>query len=275
MRKIILKFPGGRYKAFTMSFDDGLKSDRPMVELCKKYGLKATFNICSGNFGKGDCVDEDEAVELYDNEYCEVASHGYEHRCLGKIPVPDAMMDVVQDRIKLEQMFGKLVHGHIYPYGNYTDDVKTMVRLAGFEYCRTAVDCQSFLLPKDWYEWNPTSHIGVPAAQELLDKFLAYNESYYEGVVFYVWAHTYEFKNFFPWERVEEFCKKISGHDDIWYATNLEICRYVKAYRSLEYFADGTHVYNPTQIDVWIGCDYGTKMIPAGKLVDLRTGEAK
>ena len=36
---ITMRFPGGLYKAFTMSYDDGVKQDVRLVEIMKKHGL--------------------------------------------------------------------------------------------------------------------------------------------------------------------------------------------------------------------------------------------
>ena len=42
-----LSFPGGKMKAVTFSYDDGVKADIRLSEIFSKYGLKATFNINS------------------------------------------------------------------------------------------------------------------------------------------------------------------------------------------------------------------------------------
>ena len=55
------------------------------------------------------------------------------------------------------------------------------------------------------------------------------------------------------WDRIEKFLQKISGRSDVWYATNGEIERYVRAYRELVFTVDGKYVYNPSAIDVTLG----------------------
>ena len=64
--------------------------------------------------------------------------------------------------------------------------------------------------------------------------------------------------------------KKVAGKDDIWYATNGELYDYVEAYRSLEYSADATRVYNPTQIDVCVRYDRGVVCVHAGETVTFK-----
>lgn len=63
---------------------------------------------------------------------------------------------------------------------------------------------------------------------------------------------------------------EISEHDDIWYATNMEIYKYVKAYESLEYSADGEIVYNPTLCDIWLDVDEKIYKIHSGKSIYLQ-----
>ena len=94
MNKAIILFPGFKPKAFTMSFDDDCDTNGRMVELLKKYQLKATFNLNGNLFAKGERNGElgvakfnnteEEAIEMFNNEYCEVASHGFNHTCHGK-----------------------------------------------------------------------------------------------------------------------------------------------------------------------------------------------
>lgn len=43
--------PDGRFKALTLSFDDGHIEDRRLTELFNQYGLHATFNLNSGTIG--------------------------------------------------------------------------------------------------------------------------------------------------------------------------------------------------------------------------------
>lgn len=52
MKTIYTCFPGGRFKALTLSYDDGKVMDRRLVELFNRYGLKATFHLNSGLLGE-------------------------------------------------------------------------------------------------------------------------------------------------------------------------------------------------------------------------------
>ena len=56
---LFMRFPGGLQKAFTMSYDDGVRQDRRLIEIMNKYNLTKrpvdatplfTNNIDSNNF---------------------------------------------------------------------------------------------------------------------------------------------------------------------------------------------------------------------------------
>lgn len=68
----------------------------------------------------------------------------------------------------------------------------------------------------------------------------------------------------------ESICKALSGNDEVWYATNIEIRDYVDAYMRLVYSADGSTVYNPTLFDIWFEQSYtdGTH-----KILSVKSGE--
>jgi len=69
--------------------------------------------------------------------------------------------------------------------------------------------------------------------------------------MFYLWGHSYEFDDRDEWSLIESFCEYMGGKEDVWYATNIEIYDYVKAYNSLCISADIKTVYNPSACDVW------------------------
>ena len=45
MKYNYLRFPEGKSKAITLSYDDGSKDDIRFLEIINKYGLKCTFNL--------------------------------------------------------------------------------------------------------------------------------------------------------------------------------------------------------------------------------------
>ena len=45
MRSVFLRYPGGKPKAVTFSYDDGVPQDLRLVEIFDRYGMKGTFNL--------------------------------------------------------------------------------------------------------------------------------------------------------------------------------------------------------------------------------------
>lgn len=76
---IFMRFPGGRHKVLTLSYDDGVWQDVRLISIMKKHGLKGTFNINSGLYPQEDTesmrMPLDRARELYIPAGMEVAIH--------------------------------------------------------------------------------------------------------------------------------------------------------------------------------------------------------
>ena len=256
-----LRFPGGKSRALTLSYDDGVVQDLRFIEIMKKYGLKGTFNINAGLFPAEDHVfsptqihrrmKRSEILKAYPTELCEVACHGYTHPWLEQCDPANATAEVLEDRRALEAMFGRRIQGMAYPYGTFNDKVVEILGNCGIRYSRTTVSTEQFTIPSDWLRLPATCHHNNPRLMALADQFLA--ESRYPlPRLFYLWGHTYEFDMNDNWHIFEEFAEKISGHEDIWYATNMEIYEAWLDFTRLESTADGHEVHNPNFRTVWI-----------------------
>ena len=80
-----------------------------------------------------------------------------------------------------------------------------------------------------------------------------------------MWGHSYEFRTEEDWAKMDALCALFDGRDDVWAATNVEICRYVLAFRALRGSLDGRILENPTAIPLWLVAD--------GRPVVLKPGE--
>ena len=273
-----MRFPGGRAKALTFSYDDGVHPDRRLIDIFNKYGMKGTFNICSGRFASEGTVYPPEAISgalpkseayaLYASSPHEVAIHGYTHQYMTNLPTSQMVSEILDDRKNLEEMFGRRITGGAYPYGNYNDDVVEALRLCGIKYCRTTISTEQFNIPTDWLRLPATCHHKNPRLMELADEFLEYHINR-RAMLFYVWGHSYEFNQNQNWNVIEDFCEKMSDNEEIWYATNIEIYDYIEDYNRLEYFADGKKVYNPTLYELWVYQDGVIYKIPSGETVSI------
>ena len=59
LRRDIMLFPGGKQKAFTMSYDDGVTQDERLIAYMNQYGIKGTFNLNAGLMGDNDRIVRD------------------------------------------------------------------------------------------------------------------------------------------------------------------------------------------------------------------------
>jgi len=273
-------FPGGRSRALTLSYDDGVGQDVKLMNILRDHGMKATFNLDSGKMGVGGIREDGVEVrrmlpEEVKHAYYgfEVAVHGYTHPFLTLMPKDMVAREVAKDREELEKLTGYPVRGMAYPYGAFHQELIEQLRAMGIVYARTANSTNGFALPEDFLAWHPTCHHNAENLDELCGRFLN-EKSYNPHKVFYLWGHSYEFDADRNWHVIERFCDRMAGHEDIWYATNIEIYEYIDASRRLVSSCDGRILYNPSALDVWVTKNGslwapGEKLcIPAGKVVD-------
>ena len=276
MSIIMNLFQGGRKKALTLSYDDGVNQDKRLVSIFNKYNLKATFNLNSGiqsenNYwiDKGKTIRRmniDEIEELYKGH--EIAIHSLTHPHLEDLPKEMIITEIFDDRKNLEKIFGYPVRGMAYPYGTYNEKVLEVIKNCGIEYSRTVNQHEKFNLPENFLEWHPTCHHTDPRLIEITKNFL---ETEFRSMsLLYVWGHSYEFDVDENWQLIEGFCETVSNDNSIWYATNIEIIDYLKALDNLRYSADCGIVYNPTAISLWISVDEKSIEIKSGETVKIK-----
>ena len=270
-----LRFPGSRSKAFTMSYDDGSVHDRRLIDIMNKYGLRGTFNICSGVFAETPAASgkltRSEAYDLYSSSGMDVAVHGARHLSLTAVDHAMATRDIIRDRESLENLFGKIINGMAYANGAHNDKAKKIVKHCGIAWARTISSHESFDLPTDWLRWCPTCHHKNPRLMDLAHQFIERKmPSYFwqqTPSLFFLWGHSHELARDDNWEIIERLGEYIGGRDDVWYATNGEIYNYVSAYHQLVIAVTGKMVQNPTATDVYVNYYGKDVVIPAGKTV--------
>ena len=283
MRTIFMRYPDGKAKAVTFSYDDGVPQDKRLAELFSKYNMKGTFNF-NCEFMRGENFTKEQIKEYFLSKGHEIAVHGAQHRAEGLQRPAAGIKDVLDCRLYLEKTFDRIVRGMAYPDSGITyftngasyADVKRYLTDLDICYSRTlGGDNNSFTLPTDWLAWMPTCHHNNPKVLEWIDEFINLDtstKSYCarrQPRLFYIWGHSYEFDNKNNWDHLEEICKRISGNDDVWYATNMEIYEYVNAYNALIFSADCSIVRNPSCIDIWMDVDGKTVCIKAGETINL------
>ena len=227
----------GKMKAVTFSYDDGVTQDIRLAELFSKYGLKATFNLNSARLGtSGKLIRNGVEIDHTKNaprdirsiyEGHEIAAHTLTHPNLPSLTEDrEIIRQVEEDRLRLSELAGYEVVGFAYPGGgvNYDHRVSELIRQqTGVRYARTTISNHSFALQENLYEFKPTvyHHTEMDRMFALAKEFLESTPT--EPQILYIWGHAYEFDIRNEWDRFEEFCRMISGKDDIFYGTNKEV----------------------------------------------------
>lgn len=278
MASLFMRFPGGKAKALTLSYDDGVEQDIRLIEIMNQYGLKGTFNLNSGCYAAEGTVypagtihrrlSKDQATELYSNSGQEVAVHGLTHPFLEQLPANLCNNEICADRANLEAQFNTLIRGMAYPFGTYSDAVVETLKLNGIAYARTVISSGKFDIPQDWLRLEATCHHNDKRLEELTKQFVEAAPPRAPWL-FYLWGHSYEFESNDNWNIIENFAKTIGRKEDIWYATNIDLHDYVKAYEQLRFNTAVTKVYNPTATDVYFVYNTKAVTIPAGKEIDF------
>lgn len=276
----LMRYPGGLAKALTFSYDDGVEQDVELIRIFDQHGMKCTFNLNSGLFAPEDCqwpegefirrMPRKQCIDLYKNSPHEVAVHCLTHQLLTEAPTAMILNEVLEDRKNLERDFGGIIRGMAYPYGPCDRAAVDALRSCGILFARTVTSSRKFDIPEDWLRLPPTCHHDDPRLMTMADKFINRKESNIYGCwLFYVWGHSYEFERDDNWHIIWDFCEKMAGKDDIWYATNSEIFEYVEAWKSLRFSADGKTVFNPTVVTLWFKKDQEIRTIGPGEMLQI------
>jgi peptidoglycan/xylan/chitin deacetylase (PgdA/CDA1 family) len=258
-------YPEGKFKALTMSYDDGKEEDRRLVSIFNQYGIKGTFNLNSGCMDQPDKIQKEEIKELYQGH--EVACHTYSHPTLERCPMPLITEEIMSDRKELENILGYPVRGMAYPNGSYNEDIVKVLPFLGIEYSRIVGDTDGFGMPDDFLAWKATCHHDHNL-MENAKRFAEAVKSQYLYLM-YVWGHSYEFSMHNNWELMEGFCSYIGNRQDVWYTTNIEFVDYMNVLKSLKFSAACNMVYNPCAKSAWISVNGQIVEIKGGMLINL------
>ncbi len=259
--KAYMRFPEGKAKVLTLSYDDAVEQDRKLIEILDRYGIKASFHINSGCYAPKNNVypagqihrrmTREQAIALYQNSPHEVAAHTCSHEFLDGLPTIGILNEILSDRLALEADFQRIVRGMSLPYGAYNDSVIQIMKECGVAYSRTTASTEHFEMPEDWLRLEPTCRHAHPKLMELAERFIEIPNNA-KPKMFYLWGHSYEFEQQNNWSVIEDFCRYMGGREDIWYATSIEIYEYVQAYDRLVWSADMSTVTNPSAIPLWM-----------------------
>ncbi len=184
---------GKHYVAVT--FDDGFASTiETVLPVLTHQAIPATFFIPTAYLGKeaawitnidrwqrvGHIITADSLRLLCKHKYVTIGSHGVNHRRLTELKDDEVREELTESKRLLENITGKDVKGHSFPFGAYNDSHITMARKAGYDHVFTIDSTvaigvgKEFVIgrievdPTDWpleyrlkllgaYRWLPTA----------------------------------------------------------------------------------------------------------------------
>ena len=270
-------YPNGKYKALILSYDDGTIEDVELVNLFDKNNLKGTFNLNSAFLGTtrgwpqqdGDTiyqkyVPKDSLNQIFSNH--EIAVHGAYHKDFIKITKTEILEEVQTDLKVLKKLTGRDIISMAYPFGNTNDTIAGIVSTTQITNARTVYDTYTFNLPNDLLIWNPTCHDSK--VLEYAEKYLNIKQS--KLSLFYVWGHSWEFKDKKRWDAMVEFCNKLGQEKGIWSVGTGEYSEYLKALNIVEVIDN--QIYNPKENKpVWINLSDEIKKLEPGQTIKIKT----
>jgi len=188
------------------SWDDGASTDIRIVQLLLEYQLPGIFYLPA-------LLIQDTALDyigIYKN--FEIGSHTINHPELTHIEQADALAEIVDSKIILEQKFlGKEIKSFCYPKGRYNKKIKNMVIEAGYKEART-VDVLNTEIPIDPFITKPTIHVHPNRREYKNEKWVVIakrkiDEVFENGGYFHLWGHSWEVEKFNLWFELEDVLK--------------------------------------------------------------------
>jgi peptidoglycan/xylan/chitin deacetylase (PgdA/CDA1 family) len=135
---------GGQPQAVVLTFDDGCRNVLEHgLDILARHRFSAIQFLVAGFLGKRnewDIVKGDVAEALMDegqirewlNAGHEIGSHSMTHRNLRHLSPADAREEIFGSKKSLEDRFGVPVQHFCYPYGSWNEEVRDLVREAGY-----------------------------------------------------------------------------------------------------------------------------------------------
>ena len=179
-------------------WDDGVNDDIRLIEILRKYGARASFNLNPATHGdvrqggyseRWDKVVQhlarSELNEVY--EGFTIANHSMTHCWPTRIALDDWRREVVDARKILQDWFQQAILGFVYPFGDCDQATAEVVGEAGHVYARTTKNATPCLPVEDPMMFHPDCHFHSEHFWDLYGKAKSSGAG-----VFYFWGHSYE-----------------------------------------------------------------------------------
>lgn len=223
----------------TTSWDDGHKLDIKLAALLRRYGIKATFYICPEDreFPAADLLSPEEVRELAVD--FEIGAHTLTHPHLDRLDETAARREICDSKDRLERILGTPLSSFCYPYGDYNEETKRLVREAGFKSARsvrrfvtrsgdplaagTSVDTfdhrRDGMMSVLRLSGNRPWRVPWLRRWDNLAKIMFVQARDRRGV-FHLWGHSHEIEAHNDWQRLEAFLAWLKEQENVTFVCN-------------------------------------------------------
>ncbi len=201
-------------------WDDGVHDDIRLIEILRKYGARASFNLNPATHQTGrhggfnekwnkviERLSRGELNEVY--EGFTISNHSMTHPRPTQIPLAQWRSEVVDARKILQDWFQQPIFGFVYPFGNFDAATAEVVGEAGHVYARTTKNTTPCMPPADPMLFHPDCHFHSPIFWDLYEKAKASGCG-----VFYFWGHSYELCTDDQWSAFDKKIARITTDPD-------------------------------------------------------------
>lgn len=205
---------GGAIVIVVQCWDDGVTADARLVDILRRHGARATFNLNAGLHNQSRRFDWnyrgtevwrlgwEDMRSVYDG--FTIGNHSLTHPLLDRIPIESARQEIFEGRERLQQFFAQAVRGFAYPFGAHNEAVRDLVREAGHVYARTTLSKDIPYPPADAMAFDPCVYYLAP------DFWSRYEKAKGCGV-FYFWGHSYEMITEEMWRAFDAMIERIGA----------------------------------------------------------------
>lgn len=221
-----------RKSIVTTSWDDGHVLDLKVAQLLTKYNLPGTFYISpeSNEIIPKNRLTKHQIKDLGRN--FEIGGHTIHHVNLPNVTKALAFQEIAGSKYYLENIIQSEITSFCYPYGSYDQDVKHLVKEAGYLRARTtkrfSIDntYDLFAMPTTIHVYDHKSDFQpvlfwkhkTIAPLSLTKKY--FDEVMKTGGIFHLWGHSWEIEKYKKWDELEKIFAYIANKTEITYVTN-------------------------------------------------------
>ena len=192
----------------SLTFDDGNADNFSPASVLKQYGLHATFYIPSGLVGSQGFMTWDQ-LKILQSDGNEIGGHTLDHIKLGGLDKATLRHEICDDRTNLtEHGFNPV--SFAYPFGNYDEQVRQIVRDCGYSDARTIRGGPDNTSPSDPYALLAFPYIVADTDLNKLERYVGGTRKEGGGWIIFIFHHVCDtcdyysvksdiFNSFIPW----------------------------------------------------------------------------